>query len=337
MRYEELLINKVELDKDNPRIKQFLSIYEGEITSEQIAMALNGGGDPLSNGKYAALRDSIKTNGGIFTPIIVNHITKSDRYIVIEGNTRLKFYQEFFEKEKNVKWQKIMSIVYDDMDDDEIHAIRLQAHMVGARDWDAFSKAKYLDYLYNTEKKSMEYLKVFCGGQESYIRNLINAYNDMNKYYVKKMEDLGEQPDPQLFSYFAEAQKSGCKESLVVHGYDMNDFTNWVLKEKIERAEHVRKIAKILGEEDARNAFLKGNSSEAIKKLDSKEIDQKKLGKTDLYKIIHEISARLRNISYNEVINLKENPKFEDKKNELVELNYELQKVLEDIEVDFDE
>ena len=334
MRYEELPITKVELDKENPRIKQFLSIFTGEITSENIAMALNGGRDPSSNGKYAALKESIKKNGGIFTPIIVNHITSSDRYIVIEGNTRLKFYQEFYEKENDEIWYKIMAIVYDDMSDDEIHAIRLQAHMVGARDWDAFSKAKYLDYLYNTEKKSMEYLKVFCGGQESYIRTLISGYKDMAEFYVNPLEEQGEQPDPQVFSYFVEAQKSGCKDSLSVHGYDMSDFTKWVIIEKIERAEHVRKIAKILGEEDARIAFLKGTTGDAIKKLDSREVDQKKLEKTDLYKIIHEITIRLRNIKHTEVVNLKNNPKYNDRKNELIDLNYELQAVLKDIGAD---
>lgn len=334
MKYEELPIEKIELDKENPRIKQFLSIFTGEITSENISMALNGGGDPSSNGKYVALKNSIEKNGGIFTPIIVNHISSMDKYIVIEGNTRLKFYQEFYERDKNPKWSKIMAIVYEDMTDDEIHAIRLQAHMVGARDWDAYSKAKYLDYLYNVEKKSMEYLRAFCGGQESYIRQLIDAYKDMYDNYVKPMEDEGEQPDPQVFSYFVEAQKSGCKEALSVHGYTMKHFTKWVINEKIERAEHVRKIAKILGEEDARNAFLKGTSTDAIKKLDSKEVDQKKLEKTDLYKIIHEITIRLRNIKHSEVVNLKNNPKYNDRKVELIDLNYELQSVLKDIGVD---
>lgn len=334
MRYEELPIEIVELDIDNPRIKQFLSIYVGEITSENISSALNGGVDPASNTKYVALKDSIKNNGGIFTPIIVNHITSSNRYIVIEGNTRLKFYQEFYAKDHDEKWAKIMSIVYDDMSDDEIHAIRLQAHMVGARDWDAFSKAKYLDYLYNTEKKSMEYLKVFCGGQEGYIRTLISGYNDMYEFYAKPLEDEGEQPNPRLFSYFVEAQKNGCKEALKLHGYDMHDFTKWVVNEKIERAEHVRKIAKILGEEEARHAFIKGTTEDAIKKLDSKEIDQKKLEKADLYKMIHEITLKIRNIKHSEVVNLKHNPKYSDRKSELIDLEYELKELLFELGVD---
>jgi hypothetical protein len=300
-------------------------------------MALTGGSDAAANGKYIALRDSIKTNGGIFTPIIVNHITDSDRYIVIEGNTRLQFYKEFYKKENDSKWAKIMSIVYDDMDNNNIHAIRLQAHMVGARDWDAFSKAKYLDYLSNVEHKPMSYLKVWCGGQENTIRDLIDAYNDMNNFYVKHLEESGEQFDPQLFSYFAESRKSHCQDVFPIHGYDMDDFTNWVVSEKIVRAEHVRKLAKILNDEDAKSVFLKGNSEDAIKKLDSKDVDSKKLEKTDLYKIIHAITIQLRDIKHTEVQNLKYNPKYEDRKTELIDLNYELQSVLKDIGVEEDE
>lgn len=338
MRYVELPIDKVELDKENPRIKQFLSIYPGELTSEQIAMALMGGADQAGgSGKYNALRESIKKNGGIFTPIIVNHIVNEDRYVVIEGNTRLKFYQEFYAKTNEDKWKSIISIVYDDMSSDEIHAIRLQAHMVGARDWDAYSKAKYLDYLYNTEKRSMEYLKVFCGGQESYIRNLISAYNDMAEYYTNPMTEIGEQPDPQLFSYYLEAQGHNCKNSLAVHGYDLDDFTKWITSEKIERAEHVRSIARILGEEEARTAFFRDGSTEAIKKLDSKEISQKKLEKADLYKMGHEVTIKIRNIKHKEVVNLQTNPKYAERREELTDLYDELKDLIQEIGEDVNE
>lgn len=329
MNYQELPVNKVELDLENPRIKQYLSIYKIP-TSENIALALSGSSGN-GQGKYAALRDSIKENRGIFTPIIVNHITDEDRYIVIEGNTRLKFYQEFNEKEPNSIWQTIISIVYDDMSEDKIHAIRLQAHMVGARDWDAFSKAKYLDYLYNIEKKSMEYLKVFCGGQESRIRNLISAYNDMTKHYIPMQEKCGLQFDPQVFSYYEELQKNSAKESLAVHGYDLDDFTKWVIDEHIDRAESVRKLAKVLGEEDARKVFLNSNLTEAIKKLDSREMDLRKVEKTDLYDVAHTLAIRLRNLNYKEAERLKNDPKYTINRERLIELASELNQVLQDI------
>lgn len=328
MQYVNLPVDSIQLDIDNPRIKQYISIYK-EITSEVLSLALSGSSASDAAGKYRALRDSIKENGGIFTPIIVNHKTCENTYTVIEGNTRLKFYMEFKEKEPGGKWDTIPCIVYDDMDEDHIHAIRLQAHMVGARDWDAYSKAKYLDYLYNTEKKPMSFLKNFCGGQESYIRSLIDAYNDMRDYYIPYCEERGMTPDSQVFSYYVELQKSSAKDAIAVHGYDLNDFTKWVVEENLDRAESVRKIARVLGEEPAKQVFLKGNMTEAVKKLDLKESELKKLSSTDMYSLAKEVTVKLRNISAREVDFLIGDPRYEEKKNILIDLAYELDYIKE--------
>lgn len=330
MKYVNLPIDKVQLDIDNPRIKQYISIYRN-ITSEVLSLALSGSSASDAAGKYRALRDSIKENGGIFTPIIVNHSTQNDSYTVIEGNTRLKFYMEFKEKDPSGTWDTIPCIVYDDMDDDHIHAIRLQAHMVGARDWDAYSKAKYLDYLYNTEHKSMNFLKNFCGGQESYIRSLIDAYNDMTNYYIPYCNQAEIEPDSQVFSYYAELQKSSAKDAIFIHGYDLNDFTKWVVNENLDRAESVRKLARVLGEEPARQAFLKSNMSEAIKKLDLKDSEIKKLSMTDLYALVKEVTIKLRNITSKEMDNLMHNPKYSERKALLEDLAYEVDYIKEKI------
>lgn len=328
MKYISLPIEKVELDIENPRIKQYISIYK-EINSEVLSLALSGSSASDAAGKYRALRDSIKENGGIFTPIIVNHKTDDDSYTVIEGNTRLKFYKEFKEKDNTGIWDEIPCIVYDDMEEDHIHAIRLQAHMVGARDWDAYSKAKYLDYLYNTEKKSMSFLKNFCGGQESYIRNLIDAYNDMTKHYLPYCEKVDIEPDSQVFSYYVELQRSSAKDAVFIHGYDLDDFTKWVVNENLDRAESVRKLAKVLGEEPARQVFLKNNMTEAVKKLDMRDSELKKLSKTDLYAMAKEVTIKLRNLSSREMDNLIDNPKYEERKVILEDLAYELDYVRE--------
>lgn len=331
MRYESLPIEKVKLDLDNPRIKQYLAIYK-EVTSESIALALSGSSGTELSSKYRALRDSIKSNGGIFTPIIVNHITSDDSYIVIEGNTRLKFYQEFNEEEPGGKWSKIIAIVYDDMPEDTIHAIRLQAHMVGARDWDAYSKAKYLDYLYNEEKKPMKFLRDFCGGGESRILNLIQAYNDMNDYYLPACEEHEIDFDPQVFSYYEELQKNSAKDAIVVHGFDLNDFTKWVIDENLDNAQSVRKLARVLGEKEAREEFLKSNMTNAVKKLDMKEMDLKKLSKSNIFDLAKELTIKLRNIGLRESESLKNNPKYADKKDRLLDLKDELDWVIEKIE-----
>jgi len=86
---KELPIDKIELDYNNPRIAQFIEQYGAEIPSSQVALAL-GSGDNLEkpgSTSFQSLRKSIKTNGGIINPIIVNHV--NNRYLVIEGNTRV--------------------------------------------------------------------------------------------------------------------------------------------------------------------------------------------------------------------------------------------------------
>lgn len=332
MRYEELDIDRIELDIENPRIKHYLSIYKDdvEITSERLAMALAGNADGIS--KYTALKESIRENGGIFTPIIVNHITSEDRYVVIEGNTRLKFYSEFREKKVEGSWDKIISIVYEDMPLEQIHAIRLQAHMVGARDWDAFSKAKYLDHLRNVENKSWKYLKAFCGGQESYIRNLIDAYNDMMKSNIPLGQKFDRQFDPREFSYYMELQKGSTKDALTVHNFNLDDFTKWVFNENIERADEVRKLARVLGDNEAREKFLRSNISEAVKILDTHELSKKKINKINRYELVNELRDWLYNMPVVECEALKaNNEKAKKRREDLQDLKYWLDYVIEKI------
>lgn len=141
--YKLVPINQLKLDIENPRIKQYIEMYGKNISSEGISLALSGGGTSDNRSSYQALRESIKVYRGIINPIIVNQ-REDGELIVIEGNTRLQIYREFHEADPQGPWNKIMCIVYKDMDAMQIHAIRLQIHLVGPREWDPYSKAKYL-------------------------------------------------------------------------------------------------------------------------------------------------------------------------------------------------
>lgn len=145
-KYIELPVDQIELDKSNPRIANFLATHdEDDITSELMALLLGTTSDAC-----ASLRQSIEANYGIIHPIIVNK-RANGTYVVIEGNTRLQIYKDLRRENKPGNWDTIRSIVYEDIDDEEMHKIRLQAHLVGPREWDPYSKAKYLDYLANEE------------------------------------------------------------------------------------------------------------------------------------------------------------------------------------------
>lgn len=93
--YVELSIDDIELDRSNPRVASYLEYYdEDNISSDTMAMLLGMG---TTTNSCASLRESIKENGGIVHPIIVNHFLDG-RYVVIEGNTRLQIYRDFRKK-----------------------------------------------------------------------------------------------------------------------------------------------------------------------------------------------------------------------------------------------
>ena len=114
MEYIKLSIDEVELDINNPRIQQYLEMYGDDITSDGIALALNGSSGASSTSSYQTLKESIRVNDGIINPIIVNKFPDG-RLVVIEGNTRLQIYKEFALADPEGPWKEIIAIVNDDL------------------------------------------------------------------------------------------------------------------------------------------------------------------------------------------------------------------------------
>lgn len=331
MEYRELNINDVELDLNNPRIKQWLEIYKDqEITSEHIALALSASSGATSTSTYTALKESIRVNKGIISPIIVNKYPDG-RLVVIEGNTRLQIYKEFKKVDPEGPWDKIIAIVYDNLPDNEIHAIRLQSHLVGPRDWDAFSKAKYLNQLCNIDKLPMSMIVSFCGGKSSEIRKLVDAYADMIGYYFPAAEKEGMDADPREFSKFAELQNGSIIQSLIVHKYSKEDFAKWVVKGNIDTAQNVRKLPSILASPKAKEVFLQENISEAIKHLGINEKTSKGLKDASFIDLVVELIHRCRNIDWHYIKTLRDDPRYEGEKQYIDELKRELEDLLEEV------
>lgn len=326
--YKELNINDIELDFDNPRIAKYLEQYgKNEITSEAISLALGGGTDDKNGTSYSSLKESIKANKGIIHPIIVNKDNES-RFVVIEGNTRVQIYREFKENGTPGEWDKIRAILYHDLSDSETHAIRLQSHLVGPREWDPYSKAKYLNYLSNQEKMPISQIISFCGGKTNEIKRFIDAYNDMEKYYRTNLDDDSEF-DQREFSKFFELQNRGIKDALVINKFDRGDFAKWVINGNIDTAQNVRKLPVVLKNLDARKVFLNSNITEAVKVVAVEEVAPSNLKQIQYDQLALELANQLRKIEYQEILKLKNDRRYEDKKNSLFDVLDELNTVID--------
>jgi hypothetical protein len=181
-RYEPLPVDDVNLDLRNPRIAKWVEMYKGAITAEQMSLALGAADSHSDEGgtTFASLRESIRTNGRIIHPIIVNR-EPTGRLVAIEGNTRVLIYREFRQQDGGGRWDTIPAMVYDNLSDSEIDAIRLQSHLVGPRPWDPYSKAKYLDQLSNSQHLTIAQIVDFCGGRQREVQDYIAAYREMEK------------------------------------------------------------------------------------------------------------------------------------------------------------
>jgi hypothetical protein len=272
--HETVLVEDIELDKDNPRIRKFLEMYGDNITPEQFYLALGAAGDDESesSASFEKLRNSILTNGGIIQPVILNR--RADGTLVcIEGNTRVVLYTSFMNEKVRGDWTRIPALVYDDMTREQIDSIRLQIHLVGTRAWDPYSKAKYLHHLQTQEFLPFERIVEFSGGRRKEVLESIHAFSEMEQYYRPVLSDDAEF-DTRRFSGFVELQKPGIKETILATGFTLTDFSMWIHEDKLSPLNTVRSLPRILRNHKAREVFLKQDAKAAMKVLDRPDVSK---------------------------------------------------------------
>ena len=330
-KYLDLSINDISLDMNNPRIAKFVEMYDKDsITSEALAIALGSGvEDSSSQTNYSSLYNSIKTNKGIIHPIIVNHQIDG-QYVVIEGNTRVQIYKEFKENGVEGNWDTIPSIVYENLTDSEIHAIRLQSHLVGPREWDPYSKAKYLNYLSNEENLPMNTVIEFCGGKKSEVMKFINAYQDMEKHYRQQLS-ADDEFDQREFSKFFELQNTSVKEA-VLSKFTLEDYAKWVINGNVDSAINVRKLPLILKNEDATKILLRSNIRDAYEKVIMDKPEYRDLRSVSVEQLCIELTNRLNDMPLQEYKNIKNDEN--EIKSYITDLKENLDWFVEDINKD---
>ncbi len=305
--FENVAVADIELDRDNPRIRRFLEMYPNP-TPEQIYLALGAGGEAAGEGgsSFDKLKNSILSSGGIVQPIIINR--KAGVPVCVEGNTRVAIYRSFIDEGVKGDWSQIPAMVYIDLPEDRIDAIRLQVHLVGPRAWDPYSKAKYLHYLRTQELQPFERIIDFCGGGKREVTESIQAFSDMERYY-RPLVDEGKY-DLTRFSGFVEMQKPKVKEAIFAHGFSVGDFSKWIHERKIDPLSTVRQIPAVLGNPKAKQIFLKQGMKKAIDALDRPEVDID-LGHASIAQLARALTEAVRKIELTDLRELRANPDHE--------------------------
>lgn len=305
--HELVSIDSVKFDITNPRISKFLEMYESTPGPEEIYLALGAGVNYTASAgtSFSSLKESIRTNRGIIQPIIINRLPEG-QMIVLEGNTRLAIYQQFYDETKDNNWLKIPSVVYENLSQEQQDSIRLQAHLVGPRQWEPYAKGKYLHYLRTKLDFPLGKLIDYCGGRKKEVEDYIQAYIDIEKYYRPVLPE-GAIFDSSRFSGFVELQHSGIKEAILRAGYSLEDFGKWIDSQKLYPLNTVRQLPKILANPKSKDVFLDKDAKEALKALDTPEV-KKVLDAAKITDLARALVVAYQKLSHSEFKKMQGNP-----------------------------
>ena len=303
-----LPIDKIILDQRNPRVAPALESIEGEPQQSFIELALGqfapDDDEKGSSTTFSSLKASIRAYEGLINPIVVTPRTDG-KYLVIEGNTRVSIYRQLAEEKATGSWDTIPAIVRPDIDEDGEHAIRLQSHLVGPRQWRPYAKAKYLHSLYAEQKLSINEILDYCGGsaRNREIVEYIEAYKDMQRFYMPLVGQ--NQPDYTRFSAFVELQKPKVKESILKAGFTMDIFARWVNDSKITPLNTVRQLPRILNNPEAKKKFLSHDAREAMKVLEQPNTSAV-IKDATIDQLANALASKIRSLNYPDVKALRE-------------------------------
>lgn len=266
LRVEEVPIDELQLDSENPRI------YSGKITAEFDGESFQNGDIEkyiIENSGVSELADDIINNGGLVNPIY----TDSD-YVVVEGNRRLVALRMIKRRLENGEVSDSELVEYlnnipvrifpSDTTEQQISVFLGREHITGKRDWGSFEKAKFIYDLYQekgTYKKVAEDIGYSQGTVGSYVRSYELAMEYIETY--GKDENF-------VFDHFHSAisYKNQLEKAIDVSTeWGREEFCSWVYNGYFHSTYDVRKIPKVFENDETTKLWNNGKTREAIESL----------------------------------------------------------------------
>lgn len=241
---EDVPIDLIELDEDNPRIgyyKDNQSIVTDHFTQDQIAFGIQAGYQDA----YIHLKENIESNGSTMVEIWL--AKKGDKYLCIDGNTRVLIYRDLQKKyPSKPEWRMIKAkIPIKEIDERTKDFIRLMAHLRGVNDWQVYERARLLYLLSATKGYTDEELRISTKLSIHEIKRWRLAYMIMNDQFLPKYEHNSDAHALSKFSYFVEYTNPKILNGMKRYGLDVQDFCDWVGTNEIKRGQDVRLLKDI--------------------------------------------------------------------------------------------
>jgi hypothetical protein len=257
--HEDVPIDEIELDDDNPRIRYRLKMEQNGRTIEDVIRTMP---------EVRALQRDIERNGGLRERVILQE--NGSRKKAIEGNCRMVCLQGLRVKyPDDPRWGIVPArILPKDVDPKQIAILLSDFHVAGKISWKAHEKAGQVHHMHNRLGMTLEEIATYLRTSKSTVQRYLHAYGMMVDRFLKiddeKYAGLGERK----WSYFEEFFKQkDLREELKRTPDFGDDFCRWVGEGRLPEGADVRILPTILRHPDARKKFEKGAPFPEVKKV----------------------------------------------------------------------
>jgi ParB-like chromosome segregation protein Spo0J len=281
VRGQDLPLDSVLLDPTNPRIANTVAVGNfgaGEALQRRLRELLWE--DPDVHDLYR----SVQANKGLVERIIVRH-----NRVAAEGNCRTVVYRKLRENfPQSPLWKTIPArVLPENITDRQVAILLGELHVGGKNKWSPFEKAGHMHKLFSQFGITQDEIAKLLKTSKTSINCSIRAFDAMKNKYLVAFPGPGA---VRKFSYFLELyKKPELREWVTRSPEGLDDFVQWVGKNRIARGEDVRELRDIVTNSRALAAFKAQGRQAALEIL---EQDRPELT-SPLFKLMIEMTEAL--------------------------------------------
>ena len=254
MQHLDVSLDQVELDEENPRLRYRLSLEDdGKKSLEELLLGAREVGD---------LKKDIKRTRGLRERVYLQQVRKG-RFVVREGNCRFACYSSLHKEEpREPIWKRIPArVLPPDVTDREVATLLSDWYVKGKIRWDAHEKAGYVHRMHVELGMSLDEIAKCMRSSKSTIQRMKDGYELMVDVFLKIDRGKYAKMGLQRWSYFDEFfKRRELKEAHAANPEFGGRFARWVGEERLKQPVEVRKLARIIGNPEARKEFEAGAS-----------------------------------------------------------------------------
>jgi len=289
VRGQDLPLDAVQLDATNPRVANTVAVSEygaGDVLQERLRDLLWS--DPDVHDLYR----SILANKGLIERIIVRN-----NLVVTEGNCRTVVYNKLRQNfPRDERWRTIPARVLPaDITDRQVAILLGELHVGGKNKWSPFEKAGHIHKLLTQYGMVQEEIAKLLKTSKTSVNHNFRAFDVMKNKYLVAFPGPGA---VRKFSYFLELyKKPELREWVTQSPEAVDDFVQWVGRNKIARGEDVRELQDIVTNPRALVAFKEHGRDSALKILEKDRPDLT----SPLFKLMVEMTKALDDARLDEI------------------------------------